>query len=150
MVWLRMLEAAVKGLARDANEQDVVLLKHGKKILPIWIGPSEALSIAQALTGTPAPRPMTHDLFHDVLRGLGAFVYRVYIDRLENSTYYAKCGLLAGDKKTDFDSRPSDAIALALRFKAPIFISESLLRYMIDDDDAQTGPVEPPADHSPG
>ena len=138
-----MLEVKVKALARDAYEQDLVLLKHGKKILPIWIGPPEAFSIAQALSGQVSPRPMTHDLFCDALKGLGACIYRVYIDRLENSTYYAKCGIMAGELKTDLDSRPSDAIALALRFNAPIFISESLLQFMVDDEDEAPGPGGP-------
>jgi len=96
--------------------------------LPIWVGKSEASAISFALEGVPAPRPMTHDLIKSLLDTVDAKVISVVITDLNDNTYYAKIHLQYEDSEYSIDSRPSDAIALALRTSAPVFASESVLR----------------------
>jgi bifunctional DNase/RNase len=107
----------------------VVLLREqtGGRVLPIYIGPEEAKAIAVALEHVVAPRPMTHDLFHDAIEALGAQLTRVTVTELLDKTFYAMLDLRIGDRNVQVSSRPSDAIALAVRFEAPIFASEQVL-----------------------
>jgi bifunctional DNase/RNase len=108
----------------------VVLLQEiegSRRTLPIFIGAPEATAIAFALQGVDTPRPMTHDLMRDLLEALGAKLERVVITELRAATYYAELQLLAGGRRTSVSSRPSDAIALATRTGAPLFVAEDVL-----------------------
>ena len=97
------------------------------RLLPIFIGQPEAAAIAFALDGVVTQRPMTHDLLRDVISDLGAALERVVITHLEEGTFYAELHLRIGDRTVQVSSRPSDAMALALRVECPIFATESLL-----------------------
>jgi bifunctional DNase/RNase len=125
------IEMAVSGLAIDERTHTpVVLLKEktGTRMLPIWIGPSEASAIAIELTGRKFQRPLTHDLLRTVIEGLRASVPRIAIVDLREKTYFAKVYLQRDDEVLTIDARPSDCIALALRTGSPIFVREELLR----------------------
>jgi bifunctional DNase/RNase len=126
-----MIEMTVSGLAIDERTHTpVVLLKEktGARMLPIWIGPSEASAIAIELTGRKFQRPLTHDLLKTVIDGLEAKVPKIAIVELRDKTYFAKVYLERGDEVLAIDARPSDCIALALRTRSPIFVNEDLLR----------------------
>ncbi len=114
----------------DASHAPVVLLQdHDRKMaLPIWIGPAEAEAIVMQMEGITPPRPMTHDLIKTMLERAGVEFKKVVIQDLNGSTYYAHIHLHAGHDDLDIDSRPSDAIALAVRFHRPIFVSSGLLK----------------------
>jgi len=121
----------VRGLMFDPyNNAYIVILRveDNADMLPIWVGKSEASAISFALEGVAAPRPMTHDLMKSVLDAVDAKVISVVITDLNDNTYYAKIHLQYEDSEYSIDSRPSDAIALALRANSPIFASESVLR----------------------
>ncbi len=109
--------------------QHFVLLRDNKgRRVPIWVGQFEAWAISFALEGDAPERPMTHDLFKLLLERLGATLERVIIDDLWNETFYAKVGFLTpGGESIEIDCRPSDAIALALRTRAPIYMAENVL-----------------------
>jgi uncharacterized protein len=113
------------------TNQPIVLLREesGARFLPIFIGSPEATAIVYALQGLETPRPMTHDLFKTVLEGLEVSIERIEITELQNGTFYAEIELLRGDEKSRISSRPSDAIALAVRYGAnvPIFADEAVL-----------------------
>lgn len=111
------------------DQQQVVILKteDSKRYLPIWIGPFEAQAIAVKLHDLWLPRPMTHDLMGSVIADLGARVERIVVTDLADGTFYAKVLLIANGKSVEVDSRPSDAIALALRVDAPIYVEDSVL-----------------------
>lgn len=111
------------------NYQRVVILKEKQsdRYLPIWIGPAEADSIAVKLQGVHVPRPLTHDLLRSVIDALGAKPNRITITDLKNDTFYAKITLDVDSGQIEIDSRPSDALALAVRVEAPIFVDESVL-----------------------
>jgi bifunctional DNase/RNase len=110
------------------SNSPVVLLrdKETKKTMPIWIGPAEAQAIAIQLQGQSPPRPLTHDLLRNILEQVGVEFDRVLVTELKGSTYYARIHLVNGGKAMEIDSRPSDAIALALGFHRPIFIARDL------------------------
>ncbi|MGH7704102.1 MAG: bifunctional nuclease family protein, partial [Gemmatimonadales bacterium] len=125
-----MIEVTVAhlGLDRTTNTPVVILReKEGTRVLPIWIGPAEASAIAMEMQGLKAPRPMTHDLLKQVVVGLGAELRRVQISALKDKTYFAELLLCREDHVFQFDARPSDSIALALRLNAPIFTEAQLL-----------------------
>lgn len=126
------IEMKVGGVALDPQSKSpVVLLKdpEGHYTLPIWIGLLEAAAIAYALEGVEPPRPMTHDLMRMLLEELGARVPRIDVDSLEDNVFHAKIHLeIPGGGKRLIDSRPSDALALALRVGAEIFAEEKVLR----------------------
>jgi uncharacterized protein len=107
----------------------IVLLREmqGDRFLPIWIGANEAAAIAFALEGVEPQRPMTHDLLRDITVSLGARVDRVVLTDLRDGIYYADLVLVRGSEETIVSSRPSDAIALAVRTSAPLFVSPSVL-----------------------
>jgi bifunctional DNase/RNase len=113
------------------SNQPIVLLREveGQRYLPIFIGPPEATAIVYALQGMETPRPMTHDLFVTVLEEIGAKVSQVIITEMRDSTFYAEIELTRGDGTTRISSRPSDAIALAVRsaVPVPIFAEEGVL-----------------------
>ncbi|WP_417563312.1 bifunctional nuclease family protein [Microbacterium sp.] len=128
-----MVEVRVAGVALDAGGQHVILLQPieatpgESKLLPIWIGPMEATSIMVAIEGTDTPRPLTHDLVRTMLDTLGVHVDRVEVTRIENSTFYAEITLNAGSGIQRIDARPSDAIAIASRTGAPMFVADAVL-----------------------
>lgn len=125
-----IIEVAIASLGVDkTSSTPVVILKEkdGDRLLPIWIGPGEASAIAMELAGIQFSRPLTHDLFNAVVRGLGSSLERVLITKVVDNTYYASLVLQRNGELISVDSRPSDSIALALRAKAPIYADESLL-----------------------
>jgi len=111
------------------NYQRVVILKEklSDRYLPIWIGPAEADAIAVKLQGVAVPRPLTHDLLNSVIDTLGAAVNSIIVNDLKNDTFFAKVILDIDGKQLEVDSRPSDALALAVRTGVPIFADESVL-----------------------
>jgi len=121
---------SVYGVSFDAaSKQPIVLLKaEGRNLfLPIWIGHPEAAAILMKLQNADLPRPMTHDLLSNVIDQLRASVNSVLVTELRDNTFYAVLRLDAGGQEIRVDSRPSDAIALAVRTDAPIFASQGLL-----------------------
>jgi uncharacterized protein len=97
------------------------------RTLPIFIGSPEATSIAYALQGVSVPRPLTHDLMRDTLEALGVNVERVIVTELRASTYFAELHLVRGTERTVVSSRPSDAVAIAVRTQSPLFVSDELM-----------------------
>jgi bifunctional DNase/RNase len=121
-----MLEMKVRGLTLDPlSNMALVILRdlEGTKALPIWVGIPEANAIALEIEQVPTPRPMTHDLIKNILEGINATVTRVVVNDLKDSTFYATITLSQGGREYQVDSRPSDAIAVALRVKAPIYVT---------------------------
>lgn len=129
----------VKALIADpiAN-MPVVILRDAedRSFLPIWVGVFEANAIALQLEGVRTPRPMTHDLLRQTIRQLDGTVERVVITKLHENTFYAEIHLTVGGRKVVVDSRPSDAIALALRSSSPVFVEESVLEKSQAQDDS--------------
>jgi uncharacterized protein len=124
------VEMFVGGLVIDpATQAPIVVLKDetGEYTLPIWIGIPEATSIASAIKQVAMARPLTHDLFFDLLLEVGVTVQRIVITELRESTYFAELILGQGDRIVVLDARPSDAIAMALRASAPIYVAQSVL-----------------------
>jgi len=128
-----MVQVRVLGIALDAARQHIVLLKPlleepgAGRILPIWIGEQEATSILIALGGGEAPRPLSHDLMKTLLETLGAEVERVEVTRIEDGTFFAEITLTTPSGRQVVDARPSDSVALAVRFQAPIWVADELL-----------------------
>jgi bifunctional DNase/RNase len=120
----------------------VVLLREqvGDRVLPIYIGPEEAKAIALSLEGVVTPRPMTHDLLRDTLEALGAALNRITVTDLRDRTFYAELELRIDGRTVRVSSRPSDAIALAVRVSAPIYAAEAVL------DEAAAAPEEEKSD----
>lgn len=100
----------------------------GKRILPIWVGFFEANAIALQMENVATPRPMTHDLMKNLIQGLNATVKKILVNNLSDNTFYALIFLEANGETLAIDSRPSDAIALALRMKSPIFVDEEVIK----------------------
>ncbi len=132
-----MLELKVKIVAMDQNENYMVLLTdyEEKKVLPIWVGPFEAHAIAMPLRNQVAPRPLTHDLLSLCCQRLEGEVEKVIISDISaEGTYFAEIYLsYKGDRKV-IDARPSDAIALAVRNNAPIYMTPRLIEFTLDFD----------------
>ena len=125
-----MHEMVIYGVSFDlVGKQPIVLLKtaDGNKFLPIWIGHPEAAAILMRLQGATTPRPMTHDLFTDTLAQLDAQVARVCVTELRENTFYATVTIQRNGAEIEIDSRPSDAIALAVRADAPIFADDRVI-----------------------
>jgi len=120
----------IYGVSFDmVGKQPIVLLKtvDGNRFLPIWIGHPEAAAILMKLQGAQTPRPMTHDLLNDMLEQLEAKCERVSVTELRDNTFYASITLSINGSEVEIDSRPSDAIALAVRCQAPIFAAEEVI-----------------------
>jgi bifunctional DNase/RNase len=128
------------------NYQRVVILreKDTDRYLPIWIGPNEADAIAVKLQGVSVPRPLTHDLLNSIVDALGASVNSIIVSDLKNDTFYAKIILNVDGGQMEVDSRPSDAIALAVRVDAPIYAEEVVLEKAGIMLDKETGKPVPP------
>ena len=125
-----MHEMVIYGVSFDmVGKQPIVLLKtrEGNKFLPIWIGHPEAAAILMKLQGAATPRPMTHDLFTEILGQLEARVVRIAVTELRENTFYALITVAVDGTELEIDSRPSDAIALAVRAGAPIFVAEAVI-----------------------
>ena len=125
-----LVEMKVKGLMLDPiSDAPIVVLrdKSSHRFLPIWIGVPEANAIAMVLEDVTVPRPMTHDLYANTLRALGASIESIEVHDLVENTFYARINLGGGGEILSIDSRPSDAIAIALRTGAPIFVSTKVL-----------------------
>jgi bifunctional DNase/RNase len=136
------------------NYQRVVILKEkgSDRYLPIWIGPAEADAIAVQLQDVAVARPLTHDLLRSVIDTLGAQVNHILVNDLSNDTFYARIVLDVNGGSMEIDSRPSDAIALAVRAKVPIFAEESVLSkagVMLDKDGETVERAEQPAKIDP-
>src|SRR4029079_9051439 len=125
-----MHEMVIYGVSFDiVGKQPIVLLKtaDGNKYLPIWIGHPEAAAILMKLQGASPRRPLTHDLFTDTLRELDAQVVRITVTELRDNTFYATITVVQDGSEIEVDSRPSDAIAMAVRAEAPIFAADRVI-----------------------
>ncbi|MFB9311050.1 hypothetical protein BJY17_003132 [Agromyces hippuratus] len=128
-----MVQVRVLGIALDSLQRNLVLLKplHEETgtglVLPVWIGPQEATSILIALEGRRPPRPLSHDLIATLFAAVGAELQRVDLTRIEEGTFFAELSLTTPSGPQTIDSRPSDAIALALRADAAIWVAEEVL-----------------------
>jgi hypothetical protein len=148
-------EVKIRSLLVDpTSNSPIVLLKelYGDAILPIWVGPFEANSIASEIEKVAPQRPMTHDLLRNVIEHMGGMVNRVVVTELRESTFYAVIEIVKNGEIVLLDSRPSDAIALALRVDCPIFIRDEVFEMskineaepMMDDSDLDDEEVEWP------
>jgi bifunctional DNase/RNase len=120
-----LIEMFIKGLMIDpVTNMPIVVLRDesGERTLPIWVGPVEANAIALQVENVEPPRPMTHDLLRNVMADLGAALTRVVISDLRDGTYFAYLQMARGGEILYVDARPSDALALSLRTKAPVFV----------------------------
>ncbi len=127
---LPLIRMTVRGIALDPiTNMPIIILKDTdeKKALPIWVGIFEANAIALELEKVSTPRPMTHDLIKNILDGLGINVRQVVVNDLKDNTFFAVIELNANGNVVNIDSRPSDAIALALRVNAPIYVTEKVV-----------------------
>ena len=124
------VEVQIRGLMLDpVTNMPIVVLKDiaSDLVLPIWVGVYEANAIALELEKTATPRPMTHDLLRNIARGLNAVVTKVVVSDLRDDTFYATIWMRQGEEEITLDARPSDAIALAMRWDCPIFVAKSVL-----------------------
>jgi bifunctional DNase/RNase len=124
------IEMTIKGLMVDPDtNMPIVILrdKDGQRVLPIWVGLFEANAIALQIENVSTPRPMTHDLLRNVIADLKATVQKIVVCDLQENTFYALIYLALNGDTVAIDARPSDAIALALRTKAPIFVEDSVI-----------------------
>jgi bifunctional DNase/RNase len=125
-----MIELNLVGVRLEVpSQQPIVLLRErtGERYLPIWIGTVEATAIAFAQQGVVTPRPMTHDLLKNILEEIGVHIERIVITELREGTYYATIQMSRNGSSYEVSSRPSDAIALAVRVNVPIFANEDVL-----------------------
>ncbi len=125
-----MIEMVIDSIrVSTMNYQRVVILKEkaAERYLPIWIGPTEADAIAVKLQGATVPRPLSHDLLYSVIGALGATLNSIVINDLKSDTFYAKIILNVDGGQMEVDSRPSDALALAVRAEVPIYVEEAVL-----------------------
>jgi bifunctional DNase/RNase len=132
-----LIQMKVEGLLFDPrSNMYIMLLKeiNGNGTLPIWIGKPEADSIALALGKIETPRPLTHDLIKNITDSLKIRITKIIVTEILNNTYYSLLCLNDGKKETFVDSRPSDAVAIALRAKAPIFIEDSIMEQKSADE----------------
>jgi len=144
-----MVEVVLRAVRVDVGSATPLLLleeMHGNRVLPVFIGTTEATAIAYALEHVETPRPMTHDLMDDVIEALGARLFSVEVTGLEDHTYIAMLRLFAGQSEVTVSARPSDAIALALRSGAPILVNDELMasegqELDLHEDDDETDPV---------
>ena len=124
------IEMKIRGLMMDpVTNMPMIVLKDiaGEAVLPIWVGIFEANAIALEIEKTTTPRPMTHDLLRDTIRGLDAMVTKVVVSELRDDTFYAVIWLDRKGETITLDSRPSDALALALRYDCPIYVSQQVM-----------------------
>ena len=128
-----LIEMAIKGLMVDPlTNLPIIILRDdaNERVLPIWVGPVEANAIALQIENVATPRPMTHDLLRHVLEELGGRLTRVIIHDLKDSTFYAYLEITKDDERILVDARPSDALALSLRAKVPIFVNPAVFEHV--------------------
>lgn len=126
-----MIEMTIKGLMVDPiTNMPIIVLRdqEGQRLLPIWVGVFEANAIALQIEEVQTPRPMTHDLLKNVINDLAARVERIVVCELRENTFYATIHLQSAHGPLSVDARPSDAIALALRTRSPIFVEEAVIQ----------------------
>jgi uncharacterized protein len=124
------IEMTIKGLMVDPiTNMPIIILrdKDGQRVLPIWVGVFEANAIALQIENVTTPRPMTHDLLKNVIQDLKAHIQKIVVSDLKENTFYALIYLDAAGETVAIDARPSDAIALALRAHAPIFVEDTVI-----------------------
>jgi uncharacterized protein len=124
------IEMSIKGLMVDpVTSMPIVILRDttGERVLPIWVGVSEANAIALQMENVATARPMTHDLLRNVIHDLHATVEKIVVCDLQDNTFYALIYLLVRGETVAIDARPSDAIALALRARAPIYVEDTVI-----------------------
>jgi bifunctional DNase/RNase len=124
---LEMQIYSIRGSMISSQHVAILKEKNGPRYLPIWIGPFEAEAITVKLRSMAAPRPLTHDLIKNIIEGLGAMISYVVVNDLHDDTFYARIVIQYQGKDIDIDSRPSDAIAIALRTNAPIYVEDVVL-----------------------
>jgi uncharacterized protein len=126
----------------ETNDEQVIVLKEieGSRAFPIVIGIWEAVAIDRNIKGKKTPRPMTHDLIENVISGLDARLERVIVSDLKDRTFFARLVLRRNGKQVEIDSRPSDAIALAVQMKAPIYVEEKVLEDVLPDPNGNPPP----------
>jgi len=132
-----LIQMKVEGMLFDPRSNMYILLLkeiNGNGTLPIWIGKPEADSIALALGKVETPRPLTHDLVKNITDSLKTTITKIIVTEIQDNTYYALICLNDGKKETLVDSRPSDAVAVALRVNAPIFIEDSIMEHKSSDE----------------
>lgn len=125
-----MVEMKVEGLTLDPlTNMPIIILKDldGNRALPIWVGFFEANAIALEIEKIATPRPMTHDLMKNLISDMKAEIKHILVSELKDNTFYAVINMMSGGTTLKIDSRPSDAIALALRVKAPIYVNEAVI-----------------------
>ena len=125
-----LIEMSIKGLMVDPiTNMPIVILKdkEGERVLPIWVGIFEANAIALQIENIATPRPMTHDLLRNIITDLDGRVDRIVVSDLKENTFYAIVHLTVRGERIAVDARPSDAIALALRTRAPIFVEDTVI-----------------------
>ena len=135
-----LIEMTIKGLMVDPiTNMPIIILrdKEGQRVLPIWVGVFEANAIALQIENVTTPRPMTHDLLRNVIEDLHARIDRIVVSDLKDNTFYALIYLTVAGEVVAVDARPSDAIALALRARAPILVEETVI------DNAKTADLVP-------
>ena len=125
-----MIEMKVMGIALDVRTNSPIVVLHdmdNRKALPIWIGSAEASAIIRCIEGLVVARPMTHDLVANIIKQTGYKVEKIEINNVEKETYYATIFITNGSETLEIDSRPSDAIAVAMRADAPIYVTANVL-----------------------
>lgn len=145
-----MIEVTIDSIRVSLMSQNrIVVLREeeGERFLPIWIGPFEADSITMQLQGMEVHRPLTHDLLKNVIETLGGEVLHILINGLERNTYFARIVLDVDGDSVEIDSRPSDAIALAVRVSAPIYVTEEVMEQagLQPEEEMNLGEGEPQA-----
>jgi uncharacterized protein len=144
-----MIEVVVSRLGVDPGTQGYVVVlqeKGGERLLPIWIGQAEAESIVIHMQKVKRERPMTHDLCRNLILGMGASLRRIEITHVQDNTYFGELHLERAGTVTRIDTRPSDAIAIALRLDAPMFAAEELLVRADDgDEESESETYTPPS-----
>jgi hypothetical protein len=131
------IEMVIKGLMLDPTTNTPIIIlrdKEGQRVLPIWVGPNEANAIALQIENVTTPRPMTHDLLRNVIHDLKADVQKIVVSDLKENTFYALIYLQVNGEPVAVDARPSDAIALALRAQAPIFVEDRVIDHARNTD----------------
>jgi len=136
----------------ETNDEQVIVLKEieGERAFPIVIGIWEAVAIDRNIKGKKTPRPMTHDLIENVIGGLDAKLERVIVNDLRDRTFYARLVLRRNGKVVEVDSRPSDAIALAVQMKAPIYVEEKVLEEVMPPGGPDAPPGQEPGPEGEG
>jgi bifunctional DNase/RNase len=143
---MNMVQVQIDGLAMDvvSNSPVVVLAsKEMNKVLPIWIGHNEAMAIAMEISGLGSKRPLTHDLFKNVIMAMGGQLDKVEVTELKEQTFYARIHVSVNGKNINIDARPSDSIALALKAQCPIYVNEELFSIKEEEAPEQMPPTDP-------